>query len=127
MNLKAKGTPYHNYTQVPNFTPFCTTASFQVTCRFETSAPNDHKITLNTTRSKLPHISITTTPNLSLSFTLQLSIIELHAIMRHVYQITPNDLTSMKTKSSKVSHMHITTTHESQISFHPAVFKLRPF
>ena len=41
----------------PNFTPFwCTTNRFRDTANLETSAINDPKMTLNPTRSKVPHI-----------------------------------------------------------------------
>ncbi len=55
--LKVKGTVLYNYHSLPNFTPFLSTAShFRVTGYFETSALNDFKITLNTKRSKVPHV-----------------------------------------------------------------------
>ena len=41
--------------RVRNFTPFLSTNTyFRVSCHFETSAPNDSKLTLNTKRSKVP-------------------------------------------------------------------------
>ncbi len=46
----------HLYPRVPNFTPFRSTSNrFRDTGHFEKSAPNDLKMTRNTTRSKVPH------------------------------------------------------------------------
>ncbi len=48
---------YHNYPQVSNFTQLRSMAcSFGVTRHFETNAPSDPKMTLNTERSNVPHI-----------------------------------------------------------------------
>ncbi len=45
--------------RVPDFTPFCSTASrVWVTGHFETSAPKDPKMILNTKTSKVPHMPI---------------------------------------------------------------------
>ncbi len=62
--LKVKGTSYiyYNQPQVPNFTPFtCTASRFRVTAPFETSAPKDPKMNLNTKRLKVPIVQVTTT------------------------------------------------------------------
>ncbi len=48
---------------VPNFSRFpSTTSCFRVLGQFETSALNDPKMTLDTTRSNTPHIYVTGTP-----------------------------------------------------------------
>ncbi len=65
---------YNQYPWFPNFIPFCyTTSHFRDTCNFETSALNDPKMTLNTTRSKVPHICFTSVneSHISLGFALQ--------------------------------------------------------
>ncbi len=66
---KVKGISYtwNNYPpRVPSFNPFHSTAShFQVTGHFEISVPNyanGPKMTLNTTRSKVPHIHVCNYP-----------------------------------------------------------------
>ncbi len=54
---------YNNCPRVSNFTPFgSTTSRFGVTGHFETRAPNDLKMTLNITRSKVHHICVTSVP-----------------------------------------------------------------
>ncbi len=54
---------YNNCPWVSNFTLFhSTTSRFGVTGQFETHAPNDLKMTLNTTRWKVHHICVTTVP-----------------------------------------------------------------
>ena len=61
------------YPWVLNFSPFCSTASrFWVTSHFETSVPNDPQMTLNPTRSNVPHICVISIheSQFSLSFTL---------------------------------------------------------
>ena len=71
---------------VTYFTPFrSTTSRFWNTGHFETSAPNDPKLTLNPT---LPYIGITTVPK-SHCFALQATIFKLQAILRQVHWTTP--------------------------------------
>ncbi len=56
---KAKCTPYmyHKYPRVSNCTPFCcTTSRFRDPDHFEKRTPNDPKMTLSSTRSKVPYI-----------------------------------------------------------------------
>ena len=58
----------------PNFTPFrCKASHLQDTGNFETSALNDPKMALNPTRSKVPHICVTSVheSQISLHFTVQ--------------------------------------------------------
>ena len=62
---KVKGTPYICYycPWFPNFSPFRSMTSYiQVTGHFEKSLSNDAKMTLNPTRSKVPHICVTSLP-----------------------------------------------------------------
>ncbi len=60
---------YNNCPRVSNFGPFCTTTShFGVTGHFETHAPIDLKMTLNTTRSKVHHICVTSVPESQILF-----------------------------------------------------------
>ena len=57
---------YNNCPQVSNFTPFRSTTSrnaFGNTGHVETCSPNDLKMTLNTTRSKVQHICVTSVPS----------------------------------------------------------------
>ena len=77
----------------PNFRSVRSTASyFQDTVKFETSALNDRKMSLNPTRLNVPHLCITSVPDspISLIFTLQPSILELQAILRKKLRMTPN-------------------------------------
>ena len=54
---------YNNCPRVSNFTPFrSTTSRFWVAGHIEPRAPNDLKMTLNTTRSKVHHICVTSVP-----------------------------------------------------------------
>ncbi len=54
---------YNNCPRVSNFTPFRSmTSRFGVTGHFETRAPNDLKMTLSTTRSKVHHICVNSVP-----------------------------------------------------------------
>ncbi len=73
---KAKDTPYiHNYCpRVLNFNLFHSTEShYWVIGHFETCAPNEPKMNLNTMRSKVPHIfyTITSESQVSIHFALQ--------------------------------------------------------
>ncbi len=68
---------------LPDINPFHSVEScFRVTGHFETCVPNDPTLTLNTKRSKVPHIHMTTRPysQISIPFTLRLTIFELQAI-----------------------------------------------
>ncbi len=76
---KVKDTPHtcYNYPRLPNFSLFRPSSSrFRVSGHYETSAPNDPKITLSTKRSKVPHLHVTTIPEsyILLRFTLRLAI-----------------------------------------------------
>ena len=54
---------YNNCPRVSNFTPFHSTPSrFGVTGHFETHSSNDLKMTLNTTRSNVHHICVSSIP-----------------------------------------------------------------
>ncbi len=67
---------------------------------FDTSAPNDPKITLNTKKAKsVPHI-YTKYPRLihSLRVALWQAVFELQAIFRQVHRITQNDIKTKKKK-----------------------------
>ncbi len=90
---KVQGTPYMVYysiTTSPKFHLFHSTASrFQVTGadNFETSAPDNLKMTLNTKRSKVLHTHVITTPQSQIAnFTLWTAIFEVHAILRQMHQ-----------------------------------------
>ena len=78
--------------RLENFTPFSSTAIyFRDTGDFETSAPNEPKMTLNTKRPKVLHMHITTTPPpqpMSRGFALQPPAFELLAILRQIQQMT---------------------------------------
>ena len=64
----------------------------QLFLRIKTSAQNDRKMTLNPTRSNLPHIWVTSVPDFQIpvSFTQWQTVFELQAILRQVHQMTPN-------------------------------------
>ncbi len=91
------------------------------------------KMTLNTKRSTaaLIHIATTFESQISIQLTLWSAIFELQDIFGHVqvHQMTPK--TTLNTKSSQVPHIHITTTHDSQMSIYfalpPAISSYRPF
>ena len=79
----------------PNFIPLCCmTSHFWYTGNFDTSALNDPKITLNTTRSKVPHICVTSFHESQISphFGLWPAGFEIQAILRQGHRMTPNDL-----------------------------------
>ncbi len=65
---------------------------------FETSALNNPKMTLNPTRSSVPHICITSIPEsqISVLFTLWPAV----AVLRQVRQMTLNDFEPYKVKSA---------------------------
>ena len=89
MTLKSWGTCF-----VPDshITLFCSmTAVFEL--HFETSAPNDPQMTMNTTRSKVPHICVNRFPEsrFSLHFALQPARFEWQTILGQV-RLTWNDL-----------------------------------
>ena len=80
------------YSQVPHFNLFRSgTGPFGDTDHFETSALNDPRMTLNTTKSKVPHIcgiSIHES-QISVCFTLRPTVFEVQAILRKVHRMTP--------------------------------------
>ncbi len=103
---------------------------FRFRGQFETSAPKDPKMTLNTKRSKGPPcMCFISTPEsqISLLFAPWLSVFKLHAILRQVHQMTWK--TTRNNKRAKVPHTHVTTAPESQISFYfalwSAIFELQ--
>ena len=66
------------------------TARFLVTGYFETSAPNDHKMTLNLQGQMYPIcITIVTKSQISVLFAQRPAVFELHTILRKVHQMTP--------------------------------------
>ncbi len=146
---KGQRYPYtcYNYHRVPNSTPFrSTVCHFRVTGHFDTSAPNDPPLRLNTERSKVP-ICIW---QLSQSPKFQSVSLYSHSfgVAGHFETRAPNNpkMTlntisgqvnsiylsqsppSLSTKRAEVLHLHITTRPDSQISFsfalQPADFKL---
>ncbi len=82
--VKGYGTSYthYKYPQVSNFALFCIMANrFRVTGHFETSAPNDPKITFKNKRSEVPHTHFTTNPlpsQIALRLVLGAGVFELH-------------------------------------------------
>ncbi len=88
-------TPYYthyNYPRVKNFNPFRSTVSHVwVITYFETSTPNDLHMTLNTKRSNVAYIHVTTTPESQISpcFSVRTVAFELQAILRQVHWMTP--------------------------------------
>ncbi len=73
----------------PKFHLFRSTAKrFRVTGQFETSAPNDPKMTINTERSKWPHMYITNESQISLLsfFALLPDVFKLQTILRQVHR-----------------------------------------
>ncbi len=112
----------YNYPGLPIFTPFCSTASrCSITGHFETSAPNDPKMSLSTKRSKVPIYVLQL--NRSPHFTR-------FCFMASHFSVTGNFETSAlndpkwnwtlkgqgKKSNVKLPHMHVTDTPESQIS-----------
>ena len=92
--LKVIGIPYtYGNFPNPNFQSlnFTSTARhFQVGGRFGRSAPSDPKMALNTLRSKVPILHITT-PGTQISFRFApwQAVFELQAILRQVHCMTP--------------------------------------
>ncbi len=73
----------------PKFHLFRSTAKrFRVTGQFETSAPDDPKMTINTERSKWPHMYITNESQISLLsfFALLPDVFKLQTILRQVHR-----------------------------------------
>ncbi len=71
---------YNICLRVSNFTPFCSmTSCFRVIGHFETSAPNDPRMTLNTARSKVHYICVTSVPKsqISLCFDLRPAVFKM--------------------------------------------------
>ena len=75
--------------RAPNFTPFFSTARrFRVTGNFETSAPNEPQIILNTKWSKVPHVTASE-PKISILFAIRLVIFKLQDVLKQVHRMTP--------------------------------------
>ena len=91
-----KGQRYLIYVQVtstwvPNFNLFFSAAScFWATGHFETSAPNDPQMTLNTERSKVPHIHVTTNPKSQISLVFALHAASLFQVTGQVLVLNHN-------------------------------------
>ncbi len=108
-----QGIPYSFYRYPPAFyfNPFHSTATlFQVTVYFETSTPNDPKLTFNTMGSKIPTTWSTILHECKISLRLLYDQPFLsHRLFWHRCTEWPqNDL---NTKRSKVHHIvHVTTT-----------------
>ncbi len=80
--------------RVRNFNPFhCTTKRFLLASHFATSAPNDPKITLTNTRSKVL-ICVNRFPDsqFSIRFAAWPAVFDLQANLRQMHLMTPNDL-----------------------------------
>ncbi len=107
------------------FSPFRSTSSFRDTSHFETSALNDPKMTLNTTRWNVPYICVTNVSESQISphfplwrtvFDTQLSIID----------NVPNGIRmTLNTYQSKVPYIYYIPTSEVQFSVHSAAFKIQ--
>ncbi len=106
------------------------TSRFRVIGHFETSAPNDPKMTWNTTRREVHHIPvcITTVPEsqISVSFTLP----PVYVYTGHIEIGAQNDpKMTLDATRSKVPHISITRIPKSQFSvsfaLRPAVFELQ--
>ena len=81
----------HTWRRVSNFTAFCSTTScLRDSGHFETNALNDSKLTLNITRSYVPHICVTSIHEcqISLSFTTT-SGFRVTGHLRTVHWMTP--------------------------------------
>ncbi len=97
----------YNYPLVPNFTRFCSTVHrFWATGHFETSARNDQKkITLNTERSKVPHIHVTTIQSHKFHSISLYMYYELQDILMTCAQTDPK--ITLNTERSKVPHIYV--------------------
>ncbi len=116
---------------VQNFTPFCSTASrFSGTDHFETSAPNDPKMTFNTKRSRHPTCVCYNYPRVPIytcynyprvpNFTPFHSTTSCFRVTGHFKIRTLNEpKMTLNTKKSKGPHIHVTTTPPSP-KFYPA-------
>ena len=120
-----KGSPVQNisvYGQLFFLSYRSMASHFWVATHLENSAPNDHKINLNTTRWNVPHICVTSVYNnqISVSFALRPAVFDLQAILRKLHRNDPK-MTLNPTRS-----MHptcVASIRESQISLR---FVLRP-
>ena len=83
---------YNQCLWFPDFTPFCSmTSPFWDAGYFETSAPNDPKVTLNQARSNYPLCMTSVRDSqISLRFALRPALFKIQAILRQVHQMTPN-------------------------------------
>ena len=124
-----KGIPYtyNNYPQIPNFAVSLYGQLFWVTGHFETSAVNDPKMTLNTKRSNIPHMHITTVAEsqISIRFTLRPAIFELQAILRQVHRWPPK--VTLNTKRSKLPHIPMSPKFQSILLYGKPFLSYRPF
>ena len=126
---------YYYCPRVPNFSSFHSTTS-----RFETNAPNDPQIDLNTTGSNIPHISVSSIHESHISLRFKRSemwdswIVETHILSFYdqpfssyrPFLSAPNDpkLILNPTRSNQPTYTcYITTVPMSQNSPH---FALRP-
>ncbi len=103
---------------------------FRNTSHFETSAPNDPRLTLNTTGyTYVPHICVTSIQShISFSFALRPAVFKIQAILR---TCTEWSETYLELYHVKLPDINVTTVPESQISprvaLRPAVFELQAF
>ncbi len=120
--LQGQITPFIFYQchRAPNFSPRHSMAShLRVTGHFETNAPNETKMILNTKRSKVPHIHTETTYESTTRY----------CATNHSETSVPIDpQMTLNTKRPKVPNIHVATIPESQISLrfvlHVVVFEL---
>ncbi len=120
---------YNYCPRVLNFIPFrSTTIPFRDTGHLVRSAPNEPKITMNHTRSIVPHIPVTSVheSQFSLHFALRPVAVKLQAKLRQVHRMTPN---WPWTPQGQLPYICITSVPDSQISLYfalrTAVFKLQ--
>ncbi len=107
-HYKVKGIPYmcHYYPWILNFSPFHSMASnVWVTGHFRTDAPNDPNMTLNTIRSKLSHIYVTSVTESS------------HFLAAgHFVSSAPNDpKNAIEAYKVKCTHIRVTSLPEYEI------------
>ncbi len=115
--------------KVTNFTPFRSmTSCFADTGHSETSALNDPKMTINPTKSNVPHIYITSVPesHILLSFALRPEFSRYMQFWNICTELLHIDLEPYK---AKLSYICVTALPESQISLHfalpPPVFEIQ--
>ncbi len=109
---KVKITPFMSLVlHSPNLSQFCSKAScFHAHCKHRMTP----KMTLNTKRSQVHHLHVTTTTE---SFTLFRSMASHFRVTGHIKTRASRDIKmTLNPKRSKVPHLHVTTTNKSQIS-----------